>query len=360
MPRFVLIREGAEEKLVREARIPLEAELHDLLTNHPNLVPVEDLGFGRTVTVGKEAALASGYADLVLIDEFGRIALVEVKKEGNPDTRRVVAQLFDYGASMWGLDIAEFEERVLAPFRAHAGLAPTDLRTFFTESFPEEAVAEDDSEPVDPETITNERIARLSANLNAGRFTFVIAAPQIPPGVAKVLDYLNTQGLRLFGIEFHYFKEESVEVLVPRVAVAPARLVATPAQQVRGEDQPFDRDAFLSRLPENGRGSIAALLDGAIEHGGSVKSNPSGNPTIIAGRWNKAVCSVDKAGLVWLGGPSKSAPAAPVEAMQASVTNVIPGRLPGKPVRYIELPEEQQAGVSAAIYEACGEYADMV
>lgn len=60
---------------MREARIPVEAELHDLLTNHPSLVPTEDLGFGRTVAVGKQAALASGYADLLPVDEAACLAL---------------------------------------------------------------------------------------------------------------------------------------------------------------------------------------------------------------------------------------------------------------------------------------------
>src|SRR5678815_1784770 len=99
MTRHVLIRSGGEPAhVVEEAALPTEAELHEALTNHPELIPASDLDLGRTVVVGRESGFASGYADLVLVDERGRICLVEVKNEGNPDTRRVTAQLLDYAA----------------------------------------------------------------------------------------------------------------------------------------------------------------------------------------------------------------------------------------------------------------------
>lgn len=80
-----------------------------------------DLGLGDAVVVGKESGLAAGYADLVLVDDQGRLCIVEVKNEGNPDTRRVVAQLLDYAASLWGLSLEEFEQRVVHPFLAGEG-----------------------------------------------------------------------------------------------------------------------------------------------------------------------------------------------------------------------------------------------
>jgi hypothetical protein len=112
----MLIRaENEPSRVVGEAALPTEAELHDALTSHPELIPASDIGLGETVVVGRESGLAAGYADLVLLDERGRLCIVEVKNEGNPDTRRVVAQLLDYAASLWGLSIHEFEQKVLQP-----------------------------------------------------------------------------------------------------------------------------------------------------------------------------------------------------------------------------------------------------
>src|SRR5688500_3362577 len=101
MTRHMLIRaEHEPERVIEEAALPTEAELHDALTSHPQLVPAADIGLGETLVVGRESGLASGYADLVLMDDRGRLCIVEVKNEGNPDTRRVVAQLLDYAASL--------------------------------------------------------------------------------------------------------------------------------------------------------------------------------------------------------------------------------------------------------------------
>src|SRR3954464_4380605 len=133
MTRYMLMRQdGSQSELIPETPLPLERDLHDVLTLHPQLLPAEDLGLGRVVVAGRESSLTSGYADLVLIDDRGQLCLVEVKKEGNPDTRQVVAQLLDYAASLWGQTLATFEQRVVAPYLATlpAEDAPTDLLSY--------------------------------------------------------------------------------------------------------------------------------------------------------------------------------------------------------------------------------------
>lgn len=64
MARYVIIRTSAQEELVvGETPLPGEADLHDVLTSHPELLPAEDIGLGPVVVVGQESGLASGYAD---------------------------------------------------------------------------------------------------------------------------------------------------------------------------------------------------------------------------------------------------------------------------------------------------------
>jgi hypothetical protein len=131
--RYVVVREqsGDHERLVQESAIPSEAVLHGVLRRHPELVPAADIGFGRVVTVGFETSLVSGTADLILMDETGKLCIVEVKKQGNTDTRRVVAQVMDYAAALWGKSLEQFEREVLRP---RLGPADTrDLRAFIVE-----------------------------------------------------------------------------------------------------------------------------------------------------------------------------------------------------------------------------------
>ena len=120
--RYVLIRaEGGAETMIPESPLPAEKNLHDVLTQHAGLLPADDLQLRDPVVVGREANLESGYADLVLVDQTGQICLVEVKNEGNPDTRRVVAQLLDYAAALWQLSIEDFARAVLRPFLDASG-----------------------------------------------------------------------------------------------------------------------------------------------------------------------------------------------------------------------------------------------
>src|SRR3954471_21531474 len=137
MPRHVLMRiPGEEPRLIPEQAIPLEKDLHDVLTEHPELIPAEDLQLGRLVVVGRESALASGYADLVCVDQHGDVCLVEVKKEGNPDTRRVVAQLLDYAGALWGKTPAQVERDVLLPYlRAGGGDPKLSLNEYLSNAF---------------------------------------------------------------------------------------------------------------------------------------------------------------------------------------------------------------------------------
>ncbi len=66
MPRNLLIRGvDGRDALVQEAELMAEKDLHDVLNTHPGLLPADDLEVGRTIVVGRESGLESGYADLV-------------------------------------------------------------------------------------------------------------------------------------------------------------------------------------------------------------------------------------------------------------------------------------------------------
>jgi hypothetical protein len=215
MTRYVLIRRDSnKEEVVPETSLPLEADLHDALTTHPELIPADDLGLEVPRVVGRESGLESGYADLVLVDRRGQVCLVEVKKEGNPDTRRVVAQLLDYATSLWGCSLPEFERVVLHPFLNTTQAAGTALPTvaeFFANEF-----GDDESDPDAKVELGTAIATALEASLAAGRFKLVVAAPEIPDGVQRVLEYLNSQGLAFYGLEVSYFAGP-VECFVPRL-----------------------------------------------------------------------------------------------------------------------------------------------
>ena len=257
MTRHLLIRPRDQPAhVVAEAALPTEAELHEALTKHPELIPTSDLGMGRTVVVGRESGLTAGYADLVLIDDNGQLCIVEVKNEGNRDTRRVVAQLLDYAAALWALSVDEFERRVLHPFLGASGQSGPLPSVG-------EYLADATGQDTDDTTALTESVGQ---SLAAGEFALVVAAPQIPIGVQRVLEYLNARGQRLFGLEVSYFSGP-VECFVPRLVVKP--LASDPGGD-RTSSSGLDDETFLAQVPERNRDLVADFLTACTEAGADV------------------------------------------------------------------------------------------
>ena len=106
---------------------------------------------------------------------MGQVCLVEVKKRATPDTRQVVAQLFDYAASLWGQTLDEFRDAILRPYLRGRGVDDSvALEGFISASFGGDAEA-DKSEAVDGELV----MRNLASTLERGTFVLVVAAPQI-------------------------------------------------------------------------------------------------------------------------------------------------------------------------------------
>jgi hypothetical protein len=107
---------------------------------------------------------------------------------------------------------------------------------------------------------------QVTQSLASGDFALVVAAPHIPVGVQRVLEYLNARGQRLYGLEVSYFRGP-VECFVPRLVVKP--LVSDPAG--RGTDvTTFDLATFLPTVPEGVRDEVAALLSDCRDAGAEI------------------------------------------------------------------------------------------
>lgn len=257
MPRHVLIRSDDGESVVRETELPAEKNLHDVLTSYSELIPADDMGLERMVVVGRESGLDSGYADLVLVDRSAQVCLVEVKKEGNPDTRRVVAQLLDYAAALWQMSATDFEQTILHPYLRQMGVSEVelpDIGVHAASSFGNDSQAV----PDEAEETFDDFGYRLEQTLANGEFRLVVAAPSIPPGVQQVIEYLNSRGLLIYGLEVSFFSGPA-ECFVPRVVVKP-RVSETKKLGSGPGPTPVAEGDFVQDLPERVRESAVAFL----------------------------------------------------------------------------------------------------
>lgn len=237
MARFVLVNHGDDEYVLGESTLPNEARLHDALELHPDLFPAEDLNLGQLMVVGREVAFESGSADLIYLDEGGEIVIVEVKKgTENPDSRRVVAQMLDYGAHLWQMTYDDFEARIVLPYlrkRARSSTVLTSLLDAAVEQF-----------TFGDTTTPDEFVARVSANLQSGTFTYVVVARTLPPTLGTVLRYLaEVSSIQTAAITVDYFRDAPRDLLVPHVAFASTvKPSAKAAPKTKATPEAFLRD----------------------------------------------------------------------------------------------------------------------
>ena len=119
MPRRIIFQDdGGLQQHLLEVLAENEAELQSFLINNPNLFPVEEIGLTDSImVVGRESVVPSGLIDMVAIARTGEVLVIEFKTgPGNPDFRRVIAQLFDYGSHLWGMSYEQFETEAVRFF----------------------------------------------------------------------------------------------------------------------------------------------------------------------------------------------------------------------------------------------------
>ncbi|MFH1141626.1 MAG: hypothetical protein V1724_08225 [Chloroflexota bacterium] len=174
-------------------RVPLgkhgmaEEDFQEILRQHPELLPVEEIEpvFAPLVCVGREVSAGTGSIDLLYLSSQGYPVIVETKLWRNPEARRqVVAQILGYTAAVvqWSFD--DLEKRVKAYNAEYhdgpAGILDT-LRRFG---------------PIDPddEQLVVDTVAR---NLRQGRILLLIVGDGIHETVEELAHLLDRHpGLR--------------------------------------------------------------------------------------------------------------------------------------------------------------------
>lgn len=224
MGRRIIRINGDSISVARESRLDSEATLHNAVAAHPEVLPTGDFGLGPLVSLATELDFGSGPMDLLTADAQGHLAIIEFKRGSeNPDVRQVVAQMLDYGASLWqqGHDSLEARCRSSAPgfsgsLAEHIGRGLAALE----EEFDEEIFR-----------------TGVERSLDSGAFAFVYCGRDLDDRTRRIMTYL-AEGPRMnvFAVEVDYYMEGTNEeaVLVPRAAFVPSWVTGPASAGPRG------------------------------------------------------------------------------------------------------------------------------
>jgi len=181
--------------------------IQNLCFRSPNLLPVEEIepSFGGMIPICRELNTASGYVDLIYINEYGFITIGECKLWRNPEARRkVVGQILDYAKDLAKWDYSKFEKECLRA-RKEKGKSLFEIIQEYHPDIDEAAFVDS-----------------VQSNLQKGRFLLAVIGDGIRENMEDMASYVNRNGnlnFTLALIEIPVFKNPNNDDLIvtPRV-----------------------------------------------------------------------------------------------------------------------------------------------
>jgi len=261
LKRKALLKVGEDFVVLEESRFEAETQFQEALKSNPEVIPVSDLDLAEVVVVGRETTVPAGAIDLLLVDAQGRVIIVETKLSSNPELRRqVVAQVLDYGASLWrsAPTLKQFEDVVL---RYWHSAACQDQRV------KDAATLREGLDPIFREIRGEEWDydlfeSALSDNIANGQHVLLVVASGLTDKLSRdLLQYVNLcLDLPLYAVEIDVFETEGRQLIVPRGVRYGARIERTSTSRT-------DRATFLSKCEPVAAEFFARVLDEAREQG---------------------------------------------------------------------------------------------
>jgi len=265
MKRKALLRAGDEFVVLEESRFEAETQLQEALKSNPEVIPVSDLDLAEVVVVGRETSVPAGAIDLLLVDAEGRVIIVETKLSRNPELRRqVVAQVLDYGASLWRTapTLKQFEALVLRYWQSDAC---QDQRV------KDAATLREGLDPIFGETRGEQWDydlfeSTLSDNVSNGQHVLLVVASGLTDKLSRdLLEYVNLcLNLPLYAVEIDVFETKGQQLIVPRGVRYGRKIPSIPTRR------PTNRTAFLAACESPASEFFARMLDEAGQKGMTI------------------------------------------------------------------------------------------
>lgn len=245
---IIISENGKNAKRVDESNFAHEDNLQEYIAENPDVIPLYDIDEDiHLLVLAREVPTGSGAIDVVGVDQTGTIYLIETKLFKNPDKRTVVAQVLDYGASIWGAsdDFSEFQ-KLLAEYCQN--LSEQTMEEKITSFF------EMDGEQF------NELLDNMRINFEAGDFKFVVLMDKLEQQLKDLILYLNQNSeFDIYAVELEYYKKDKLEITIPKLYGAEIK-EASRSSAAASKRRAWTEDAFWNEVNANLDDDIAQKL----------------------------------------------------------------------------------------------------
>lgn len=203
---IIISNNGKGAVRVNESKFEKEGHLQEYIYENPEMLPLyeikEDIRF---LILAREFPTNSGPIDAIGIDKEGDIYIVETKLYKNPDKRIVIAQVLDYGASLWksSIDFSDFTATLDKNIRKKFNLGLSEKLSSYFELSEEE---------------TDLLMESVRKNLNEGKFKFVVLMDRLEDRLKDLIIFVNENSkFDIYAVELDYYKHESWEIMIPKL-----------------------------------------------------------------------------------------------------------------------------------------------
>lgn len=203
---IIISKNGKNAVRLDKSSFELEDHLQQYIYDNPETIPLYDIKEDiRLLILAREFATQSGLIDAIGIDKDGEIYLVETKLYKNPDKRTVVAQVLDYGASLW-FRFTDFNDFI------------TQINVHTTKDFKQEL----NQRIHDFFGLSEEEVDTLlqntKQNLKDGNFKFVVLMDHLHDQLKDLIIFLNNNSeFTVYAVELEYYKHKEFEILIPKL-----------------------------------------------------------------------------------------------------------------------------------------------
>ena len=203
---IIITKDGKNAQKINPSDFGKERHLQQYIYDNPDAIPLYDISEDiRLLILAREFPTKSGPIDAIGTDRDGNIYLVETKLYRNPDKRTVVAQVLDYGASLWrsGGSFNEFIALLDEASREQFSVPILqELQEFFS-------VSEEEASGI---------LENMAKNLDGGNFKFVVLMDKLHGQLKDLIIFINQNSkFDLYAVELEYYKYEEHEIVIPRL-----------------------------------------------------------------------------------------------------------------------------------------------
>jgi len=203
---ILISKNGKNAKKIEKSDFEKEDYLQKYIHENPESLPLyeikEDI---KLLIVAREFPTNSGPIDALGFDKDGEIYIIETKLFKNPDKRLVVAQILDYGASLWHSysDFNDFISAINDKVNKKFDVSLSQkLEDFF-------GIIDED---------VSIQIENIKRNLKEGNFRFVVLMNKIHDKLKDLIVFINQNSrFDIFGVELEYYKYEDFEIMIPKL-----------------------------------------------------------------------------------------------------------------------------------------------